>query len=277
MQMIRKFELINALGQTYSLNDSKKSFFHDIKGLGQEHKVTYVQLGTHFVKEKDLLAQKNIQGTIFFKTYEEYHNFSDFIQHKPLTMIYKSSDTYSIDVSIDKLEKSERGTGGLYCQISFKSLGTFYKNVIIENVQDISDSGKSYPVTYPYTYRDRTNGVIEIESDSILDSPVKINIFGPCTNPSYTQYLNGELIRNGKVNVTIPEGNKLVIDTTQIPYSIKEYTIDNDYVKNLYDKSDFETDRFILLQYGKNKISFVHEASDSLKISVEARIEYESV
>lgn len=277
MQMIRKFELNNALGQTYNLNDSNKSFFHDIKGLGQEHKVTYVQLGTRFIKEKDLLSQKNIQGTIFFKTYEEYQNFSNFIQHKPLTLIYKSADTYSISVSIDKLEKSERGTGGLYCRISFKSLGTFYKNVIIENMHDTSMIGKTYPSTYPYTYKDRTNGIIEIESDSILESPTRINIFGPYTNPSYTQYLNGKLLRNGKINVTIPEGNKLVIDTTQIPYSIQEYTIDNVFVENLYDKSDFETERFILLQYGKNKLSFVHEASEALRISVEARIEYESV
>ena len=274
--MIRSFKLTNAIGQTYDL-DSMNSFFHNVKGLGQEHKVTYVQLGTHFIKEKDLLSQKTIQGIILFKDYKEYSAFSLFIQQKPITLTYKAADTYHIQVSIDKLGKAERETGGLFCSIIFKSLGTYYKTILVKNAHDTTEIGKQYPVTYPYTYRDTSSGVIEIESDSVLESPVKINIFGPCVNPSYTHYLNSAFESSGKINATVEEGHKIVVDTTQIPYSIKEYTIDNIFVSDLYGKSDFSTERFILLKYGKNKISFVHESSDSLNISVEARIEYESV
>lgn len=55
--MIRSFKLINAKGRTWDLNDTD-AFLHDVKGLGQQHNVTYVQVGTDFIKEKDVLAQK---------------------------------------------------------------------------------------------------------------------------------------------------------------------------------------------------------------------------
>ena len=274
--IIRKFTLTNAIGQTYNLNDLN-SFFYNMKGLGQEHKVTYVQLGTQFLKEKDLLAQKNIQGKLHFSNYKEYAVFSAFIQHKPLVLTYVSSDSYNIQVSIDKLDKTELETGGLNCNVTIKGLGTYYRILTKENSHEETDAGKKYPVTYPYKYRDTASGTVLIDSDSILASPVKINIFGPCVNPSYTQYVNNVQISGGKINATIPTGNKLVIDTTQIPYSIKEYSVNNLFVQDLYYKSDFSTNRFISLEYGKNKITFVHESSETLSVSVEARIEYESV
>lgn len=273
---MRQFVLTNALGKIWNLNEIE-SFFHDIKGLGQEHKVTYTQLGTKFTKEKDLLAQKNITGKIKFDTYSEYRNFALFIQHKPLILSYKSDKTYNIKVSVDRLEKTELATGGLYCQVSFKGLGTYYQVVTAENMKEQTTAGKVLPYAYPYTYYDYSNGEVIIESDSVLESPTKINIFGPCTNPSYNHMVNGVKIASGKVNATIQAGNKLVIDTMEIPYSIKEYTIDNALVNDLYEKSDFSTERFIMLKYGKNRITFTHESSEKMKISVEGAIEYESV
>lgn len=273
---MRQFILTNALGKSWNLNETE-SFLHDIKGLGQEHKVTYVQLGTRFIKEKDLLSQKNISGKIKFLSYKEYLDFSLFIQHKPLILTYKSENTYSIDISVDKLEKTELDTGGLFCAVVFKSLGTFYKTVIAQNMKEQVATGKIYPYSYPYTYYDYSNGEVVIESDSVLESATKISIFGPCTNPSYTHMVNGIYKASGKINATIPEGNKLVIDTMSIPYSIKEYTIDNEFVNDLYEKSDFSTERFIMLEYGSNRITFVQEASEQMKIYVEGAIEYESV
>lgn len=273
--MIRKFKITNALGEMYDLNG--ESFFHNIKGLGQERKVTYVQLGTQFLKEKDLIAQKSIQGKIRFRTYKEYQKFVQFMQHKPLTLTYDAAGIYYIQVCVDKLEKTELETGGLYCNVIFKGLGIYYKKIIVENHQEETDAGKKYPSSYPFTYRDSASGTIEIESDSVLSSPVRINIFGPCVNPSYSQYVNDVLTCNGKINASIPEGHKLVIDTTQIPYSISEYKIDNTYVSNQYGKSDFSTDRFLHLEYGKNRIAFTHESSEAIMVSMEARIEYESV
>lgn len=273
---MRKFILTNALGNTWNLNEIE-TFIHDIKGLGQEHKVTYVQLGTKFIKENDLLLQKSITGKIRFYSYAEYRTFSLFIQHKPLSLMYESDGKYNIKISIDKLEKKELETGGLYCQITIKSLGTFYKTVVAENMKEQVAAGKTYPYAYPYTYYDYSNGEVVIDSDSVLESSTKISIFGPCTNPSYMHMVNGVRKASGKINATIPEGHKLVIDCISVPYSIKEFTLENALVKDLYEKSDFSTERFLMMEYGKNRITFSHESSEKMKISVEGAIEYESV
>lgn len=272
---MRQFKITNAIGRTWDLNETN-SFFHEIKGLGQEHKTTYSQLGTKFIKEKDLLSQKSITGKIRFNTYSEYLDFSLFIQHKPLVLSYESEGKYSIKISIDKLEKTELETGGLFCNITMKSLGPYYKTVIAQNVKE-QTAGKTYPYKYPYNYYDYSSGEVVIDSDSVLESPVRINIFGPCTNPSFVHSVNGITIATGKINATIEEGHKLVIDDISIPYSIGEYTIDNAFVKDLYENSDFSTERFLMLKYGINRIAFTHETSEEIKISVEGAIEYESV
>lgn len=273
--MIRSFTLTNSFGEKWELNNIN-SFFHKVKGLGQEHKATYRQIGTQFVKEKDLLSQKNITGIIRFADYSEYKNFSKFIQHKPLVLTYVSSETYNIKVSIDRLNKAELTTGGLFCDVAIKGLSTFYKNVMAVN-KGMSSDGKKYPNQYPYTYEDSTLGTIEIESDSVLESPAKISIFGKCVNPSWVHYVNNQAVARGKVICNIEEGHKLVVDTTEIPYRISEFTTENVYVRDLYGYSDFETDRFIRLQYGKNRLTFMHESENPIKIVVEGMIEYESV
>lgn len=275
--MIREFKLRNANDAVYDLNNLD-NFFHNFKGLGQEYKVTYMQFGSRYSKSKEILNQKKISGTIRFKSYEGFYNFSRFIQHKPLVLEYTSHETYYLDVSIDKLEKSEFEEGGLKCNISMTSLGTYYRTVkkaILEN--DEESGGKVYPFEYPYTYTDSASGEVIIQSDSVLESPCKIHIFGPCVNPNYTHYVDDKVVATGKINCSVEEGKKLVIDATVIPYSIGIYTTDNEYVENVYEKSDFNTARFLNLKYGKNVISIKHETTEAVKAIIEGRLEYESV
>ncbi|MBE5875646.1 MAG: hypothetical protein E7290_02010 [Lachnospiraceae bacterium] len=273
---MRRFQLINSLGKKWDLNDSR-SFFHDVSGLGLERKASYTRAGTRYMPEEDVLAQKQIKGKICFTDYEQYRQFVMFIQYKPLVLVYNIGEEYRIRVSIDKLEKKELATGGLYSNITMKSLGTYYKTVKRQNFRSADSEGKAYPLAYPYAYYDAASGTVIVDSDSVMESGIRISIFGPCTNPSYIHYLNGEVKADGKVNVTVEDGYKLIIDSTVIPYSIKLCTVRNELVKDVYDKSDFSTERFLLLESGVNKISFMHESSEAINISVEAEIEYESV
>lgn len=81
----------------------------------------------------------------------------------------------------------------------------------------------------------------------------------------------------GKVNATIPEGNKIVIDTTTIPYSIKEYTANGALVRDLYNLSDFSTKRFMYLEFGNNRISIGDDSSNKVTTEAEGIIYYASV
>ena len=273
---MREFALINSHGKKWDLNKFQ-SFLHDIKGLGLERKAKYSLLGNIFVKESDETAQKRIQGKIKFDGYDIYKEFTRFIQHTPLILEYTSESTYQIRISIDKLSKSELETGGLYCDITMNALGNYYITKSAVSNLNYPDDSKTYPVTYPYVYYDAKHGYVEIESDSVIESGMKIILFGPLTNPTYSVQINGELVGKGIVNTDIAAGNKLVIDTSRMPYSISEYTEDNSYVRDLYAVSDFSTQRFFKIGYGINRISAVHEGESDMKMMVEAQIEYEAV
>lgn len=272
---MRQFILINAQGSRWSLNDTA-SFFYDINGLGQEHKTSYEQIGNLFVKTEDALKQKSITGKIKFTDYASFERFSLFIQHKPLKMEYiPESSSYFIDISIDKLNKKELETLGLVCEIVIKGLGTFYRPVICENT-DIRE-GKKYLYPYPYRYRDNVVYAIQINSNSTQESPVRITVIGPCKNPKWTHYRNGIQKASGKICCSIPAGNRLIVSNERVPWEISEYNQKEEFVKDQYQSSDFNTERFLMVGYGLNLISFSHEGEGKLNLIVEGRIEYESV
>ncbi|GFI45643.1 hypothetical protein IMSAGC019_00955 [Lachnospiraceae bacterium] len=116
-----------------------------------------------------------------------------------------------------------------------------------------------------------------IDSDSHGDSPCKVTVYGPCTNPVWKHYVNNVLYETGRYEGNIPDGHKLVIDTTQIPYSITERGVSDEVVADRYQMCDFTTERFFHLQYGSNRISVVHEGLNVLNVMVEGRISYETV
>lgn len=271
---MRQFILYNAIGERYNLNDLK-SFMQNPEGLGMERKVDYEQIGEYYVPVSEELEQKKPEGEICFENYEEYFAFAQFISKRPLILEYHSAGTYRIDVTVTKLEKTELAAGGLYCKVKMEATSTYYREVVLENTK--SKTGKVYPYVYPYTYSDFLSGVIEIDSDTTMKSPTKIIIWGPCLNPAWAHYVNGELIARGKINYELGESRKLVIDTRSTPWSINEYGPDNKLVADRYEDSDFSTQRFIRLCSGKNKLVFSHEGIGEMKVRVEAAILYETV
>lgn len=271
---MRQFVLYNAAGQSYSLNDLS-SFLQNPKKLGMKRKVGYERIGNTFAIVSDELEQKKPTGEICFEGYEEYFEFAQFISKRPLTMEYTAAGTYRLDVTVTELDKTELEEGGLVCKITMESIGTYYQEVVLRNTDE--QSGKVYPYTYPYTYNDFLSGTIVFESDTMLESPVRISIIGPCQNPSWAHYVNGVLVGKGKMALEISENRKLVISTRSAPWSIEEYDLNNNLIANRYENSDFSTKRFVNFQRGKNTLVFTHEGNSEIKIIVEAAILYETV
>jgi len=275
---IRSFKLTNKNGITWDLN-SQDAFFYDVSGLGQERNIDYETVGTAFLPIFTSIKQPNPKGSIFFKNYAKSNEFSKFIQFSPLTLSYKMPTVeteYFMEVNVENLSKDEMVNGGVERKISFVGNGLFYRLETVEN-ESIASAGKTYPYTYPYTYSDNLSGSVAITSDSDISSPCKITIFGPCENPSWIHYVNDTSIMTGKVNCTVESGNRLVIDTTVMPYSIKQFNQSMEVVEDCYADSDFSTERFVRLQYGENEISFVHDGTEPLHLIAEGRIIYESV
>lgn len=112
------------------------------------------------------MKQKEPSGQIKFATYEKYREFCLFIQHKPLVMEYITpAGNFLMDVSIDKLEKSELETGGLFCNIKLLGLSTFYKIVRAE-MMEVWSPGKFIRIliiiAIQITHRGRLNLTVTV-------------------------------------------------------------------------------------------------------------------
>ena len=275
---MREFYLENGSGNTYSLTDVKH-WLYEPEGLGAKFNSKYEQIDANFIRTKRITKPENIKGKILFtggNKYQQYSEFIKFIAIEPLTLIYVANGAHRVSVELDSIEKSEIQEGILTCELELKRITRWYKRVDIYNEGDLT-GGKVYDYTYDYTYIDTEPETAIIDSDSGYDSPTKISIYGPAVNPFWTQYLNNQVIATGAVTANIIAGHRLVIDCTTIPYSIKEIDIEGNVVHDLYGVSNFETKRFVFLKYGKNRIVVDHDGTNTLKLAVEGRIEYETV
>lgn len=278
---MRQFYLINGNGATYSLMDTKH-WLNKPKGLGFNMGSKYAQVGSNFIRTKKVTKPKDVSGRMMFtgpKQYELYEEFMQFIAIEPLRLAYNPRGTeYQADVDITEIEKEEidNETSILFCDIEFKRM-TRWRRTILQRNDATVQTGKVYTYSYPYVYGKDIANNVTIESDSMEDSPCKITIIGSCINPVWRLYTNGQLTSTGKVTTTLTEGQRIVIDDTQIPYSIRKYDNQNNLIADLYELSDFSTDRFFFLKRGTNRISIGHDGTNALELAVEARLEYESV
>lgn len=271
---MRQFKLYNAVGQMYDLNDMG-SFLHDPKGLGYEDDSEYERIGSQFLMTGERRKQPNPGGKIRFKSYEGYLGFTKFLQRKPLKLQYTAADTYMMDVHVKSIKKTELETLGLVVEIVFQGLGPWYKELVLQIDGSIL-TGKVYPYTYPYTYASNSQGTVTIESDSDTESPVQITIIGPCENPQYVHYVNDEIVASGRINCELPAGKRMKI-SSKLPYSIKELDSLGRETADLYQYSDFLTERFLIVRRGTNVIAFSHDGDEDIKVVVEACVYYDTV
>lgn len=277
---MRTFTLLDRDGTSYNLTEPTTAFFYNVEGLGYSREVEYQQIGDRYEPIKNNLAQGLINGMIRFKqpnAYKKYFDFVQFCQNTPLRLIYTPSTTpFYRDGQVTSISKTEGSDGVLSCSIEFSASTPFYK-ILYEYNPGVITGGKTYSYEYDYVYSNSVAGTVTLNIDSYLSCPAKIEIYGYAVNPSWRHYVNNVLVSTGKVNTSIEAGNKLVVDTTTTPYSIKQYNLSNELISDVYQLSDFSTDRFITLKNGRNTISVAHEGGSLIQVGVEARIEYASV
>lgn len=278
--MTRKFSLTNAIGQTYNLTDMDKGMLFEPDGFGFNDATEYEQVGELFLPLTERFGQQVLSGTLFFGAtpYQNYLQFTKFCQHAPLSFKYETNaGVFQIPVRLTSIDKGNTGQHGyMECPVEFTALARMYKTVVANNTGH-GGGGKVYDYTYDYVYGDFVADTVTIDSDSMTASPCRISIFGECTQPRWVHYVDGVQVATGYYNGTIPSNHKLVIDTTSSPYSIEEQDIVGNLIADRYELCDFSTERFFLLEYGKNTISVGHSDVDSIRLMVEGFIFHETV
>lgn len=272
---MRSFSLINANGESYNLTVRPTAFMHSVGGLGASFETEFQRIGGHFTLLSYYAAQGKITGAVKLWSRKEYFAFAKFVQRRPITLLYtRDGQTFRRNGVVTSIQKDE--TDPLNTNVEFTCTTPFYTVVSAFNDGEVS-GGKAYDYAYDYTYAENAAQSVTIASDTVNDSPCRITIYGYAENPTWSHYLNNQLIATGKVNATIALDRKLVIDTTVIPYQMRLYDLQGNFIQDLYQSSDFSTQRFFSLGYGQNVISVSSESVGTVKIGVEGMIEYETV
>lgn len=276
---MKKLILKNVIGEAYDLiNSSVKTF--QLTGLGFSDESTYARAGRNYVLTERIMEQRELGLTVLFYQSADvgYKEFVIFCRKSPLTLFYQNdSGEYRVTCDVKTITKTDRKGYSIYgCSLSLLCLTDWYRVVSAYNSGEVT-GGKTYNYTYNYQYSDGVAESVRIDSETTEDSPCKIMIYGPCENPSWRHYVNGELIATGSMDGDVPTNRILVIDSTTIPFSITEQDLLGNLTADRYQACDFGTERFFFLQNGSNIISVSHSGSDICPLKVEANISYASV
>lgn len=258
---MREFKLIDSNGTELNITEVGM-FFHLPSGLGFDENIQSERIGSTYICTDSFLMQKSPTGEMVFHTYEQYQTFVEFVSDKVLTLCYKPTETwYYLKCRVQSLGKSEidHTTNRLVCPITFLALSTWYEAITSIPSRKGDVDTKIYPYPYGYSYGSGALRVCQI-SNGAIESPCRISILGQSTNPSWKLYKGAKLLMEGKVNVSIANTQKLVIDSTPDNMEIAIYTLDDEFVSDAYQLSDFSTQRFIYLPSGDCKISFIDVA-----------------
>lgn len=277
---MRTFKLFDNDGNSYDVTTKNDLFFYGIDGLGFEETTEFQRIEDRYALLNKYTAQGKIKGTIRFwqpNAEQKYFEFAQFCQNSPIRMEYNPKyGVFSRSGIISKIERTDGTGNSLEITVTFTAQTPWYKTITQYN-DGVITGGKVYDYEYDYTYSSAVINSVTIDSDSYQSSPVKVIIFGPAVNPTWRHYLNNVLQTSGKVNGSVLANHKLVIDTTSIPYSIKQYDMLGNLISDMYQQSDFATERFVRFGRGRNTVTVTAENTTNLNVGVEAQIEYATV
>ena len=276
---MREFYLINGNGVQFNLN-TPRGFFHSPNGLGFDRTQQYLRTGDFYKAIDDYPSQKMVSGEMIFRSYADYQTFTRFIAIKPLKLIYKPLNTeYRLDCTISSFQKSEIDyqNNRLICPITFMGESKWYFLRNIVTTHPTGAGAKIYSFDYNFTYYDEHTGVMDLINDSPSDAPCILHIQGYCRNPHWSLTVNNKQIMSGEVEAEIQDGNQLVINSRDDSLEISEYTNQNVFVENLYQKADVSMENFIYIPTGTSKLMITDDALSDITAYLEILEEYDTI
>lgn len=289
----RKFKLLNGVGEEYLLTDkSNKVFGNNPQGLGYSKTLSILRLGDdNYVPYSIINLDQMTLELLFYddsnaNKYQAYVDFINFLSHKPLYIMYQRPNSFTWfrraveTLSLTKTEVSLDSM--LHCNLQLQTLSFWEDGTsnVIETSQQL-ETGKIYPLVYPFTYGGSSLDGISLRSIGMLDSPLEITINGTVVNPQYILYdENDNVYGRGKLNGTfdyvyvnsdeanealVLEKNGAYLDNT---LSFQDLTVGSP--NEIYVT-------FLKIKTGLNKIRFIVDGGFTGTVKLEWRNRYVSV
>lgn len=292
----RKFRIQNANGDFFELTDKNyKVFASRPNGLGFSKTISTLRLGNELALIYSMINLDQISFELLFyddslsDKYQKYNDFINFISHKPLYLFYQKPNSFNWyrrkyeSLSLTKTEV-DFDDGMLHCDYVVQPL-TFWEDGTSQQMKfhissEIQD-GKIYPIEYPIIYGFNGSSSFDLNTLSLLETPLKLTINGTVTNPQYvlyddknTIYGRGKFIGTfDSIHVNSIESeeqiallrNDLILDN---PYGYQDLTVGNP-------SEIFVT--FMKLKVGRSKFRFILDEEFEGDVILEWRNRYATV
>ena len=264
---VRRFILENEKGQQFRLDNLDEGcFLTSPSELGYAYNIDFVQLGNEFIENNRRIEQKKPKGTLYFKTYDKVKEFGDFVERsKNLKWLYiipfeKEEKTYYRDVSIIKLEKTEKSGRWLACSAEFAGLSLWYEqNETIFKIETYEDEMR-YNYRWNSRYIDYNTRAIQFDNRGHVEAPIQVEIDGFVQNPTITVLVDDEEYAVSKFQSRLMNLKNFYIQAKQERYTYKNKTQMEQ--KKIYGKKNIlilQNKIFSNYQYGVSEIRLTAE------------------
>ena len=234
---LKKYNVIwDLTAKTFAPN---ANFMGNPQGLGVKVKIDSFEVEKVSFIESVKLESSEIGGKIYFKDYEQFNAFAEFIGYmettEPLRLYYSTAeqqpDYESIDewyklVLIKELSKEEIDvkTGTLMCNVKFAALSRWKKDRLI--TLELSPFGEAltYPYIYPYYYGGLNNIAVVINNSGNLPTHCTVKIEAETDTPLFRIIQDGKILEQAKYNVYVRNQSYLIINSDPAKQEASLYT-----------------------------------------------------
>ena len=275
---VRKFLLENEKGQQYRLDSLNEGcFLVSPSNLGYSYESDFVRLGYSFIENNRQIQQKNPAGTAYFKSYDKVKEFIDFVENSTsLKWVYivpfeEEEKSYYRDVTIVKLDKTEKSGKWLACPVEFAGLSLWYEeNTIIYTITPQSNEIR-WDFEWDSRFTDYDTRNLQYINQGHTEAPILVEMDGHLVNPKIELYVEGELYQSVEITVEIAEYEKLLYGTRENDFYINRQKTDGT-LESLFDLDYIDPANDNVIRLPKNKSCELRLTADNEVLNAQVTI-----
>lgn len=271
---------------------SNANFMGNPQGLGVKVKIDSFEVERVSFIESVKLESSEIGGKIYFKDYEQFKAFAEFIGYmetiESLRLYYSTAeqepDYESIDewyklVLIKELSKEEIDvkTGTLVCNVKFAALSRWKKDRLI--TLELSPFGEAltYPYIYPYYYGGLNNIAVVINNSGNLPTHCTVKIEAETDTPLFRIIQDGKILEQAKYNVYVRNQSYLIINSDPAKQEASLYTGTNREDVYYLGEKDYTYSNFITIPSGESTFLFTARNSQFGRVTLSYSLQRELI
>lgn len=266
---IRRFLLENEKGQQFRMDNLNEGcFLVSPSNLGYSYEADFVRLGYSFIENNREIQQKNPSGTAYFKSYDKVKEFIDFVENSnELKWIYiipfeSEEKKYYRDVTIVKLDKTEKSGKWISCPIEFAGLSLWYEeNTVVYTVEQLTDEIR-WDFMWDSYFSDYDSRNLQYINQGHIEAPIHVEMSGYLLNPKIELYIDGQLYQTVEITIEIEEYEKLIYDTRVNNFQISKQKTDGT-IENLFSLDNIDFPNNNVIRIPKNRSCEIRLTADN--------------